>query len=222
MEDFDHLLSKVNLDELCCHTSTNKPLPATSAPPCFAAPKSNKELEEARQNAKSKNMVKSSNWAVNIWKEWTTYRCEICDPMDSPPHLVICTDYQLDYWISKFILEVRRVDGQTYPPNSLYSICCGLMRFIREVKPEINLFKDPQFSGLQTNLDSEMKRLCSQGVHVGVKRKRAEPISIEEEEILWEKGLLSEDSPKDTMIYLCGVLFALRSGQEHEVYKEFR
>ena len=48
-----------------------------------------------------------------------------------------------------------------------------------------------------------MKRMCSQGV-VGVKRKRAEPISIEKEEILWEKGLLGEDSPKvllDTMIY---------------------
>ena len=102
--------------------------------------------------------------------------------MDCPPHLVIYTDYQLDYWISKFILEVRRVDGQTYPPNSLYSICCGLMRFIREVRPEINFFKDPQFAGLQTTLDSEMKRLRSQGV--GVKRKRAEPISIEEEKIL--------------------------------------
>ena len=34
----------------------------------------------------------------------------------------------------------------------------------------------------------------------------------------YEKGLLGEDSPKvllDTMIYLCGVHFALRSGQEH-------
>ena len=61
-----------------------------------------------------------------------------------------------------------------------------------------------------------MKRLRSQGV--GVKRKRAEPISIEEDEILWEKGLLGEDSPKvllDVMIYLCGVHFTLRSGQEH-------
>ena len=25
MEDFDHLLSEVNLEEICCHTSTNKP-----------------------------------------------------------------------------------------------------------------------------------------------------------------------------------------------------
>ena len=46
-----------------------------------------------------------------------------------------------------------------------------------------------------------MKRLRSQGV--GVKQKGAEAISNEEKEILWEKGLLGEDSPKvllDTMI----------------------
>ena len=61
MEDFDRFLSEVNLNELCCHTSTNKPLPATSAPPRFAAPKSNEKLQEARQNAKSKNTVKSTN-----------------------------------------------------------------------------------------------------------------------------------------------------------------
>ena len=52
------------------------------------------------------------------------------------------------------------------------------MRFITEVKPEKNFFKDPQFAGLQTTLGNEMKRLRSQGVHVhaGVKQKRAEPI----------------------------------------------
>ena len=104
--------------------------------------------------------------------------------------------------------------------KQLIQICFGLLSFIREVRPEKYFFKDPQFVGLQTTLDNEMKRLRSQGVHVGVKRKRAESISIEEEEILWEKGLLGEDSPKvllDTMIYLhvCGVHFTLRRGQEH-------
>ena len=125
--------------------------------------------------------------------------------MDCPTYLVICTDHQLDYWISKFISEVRKVNGQTNPPNSLYSICCGLLRFIRdlELRPtctcKIDFFKDFEFVGQQTTLDSEMKRLCSQGVGTCIKQKRAE-----KEEILWEKGLLSEDSPKVLldMIYL--------------------
>ena len=68
MEDFDRFFSEVNLDELCCHTTTNESLSTTctSAPSRFAGPKSNKELQDARQNALSKNTVKSTNWAVNI------------------------------------------------------------------------------------------------------------------------------------------------------------
>ena len=80
----------------------------------------------------------------------------------------------------------------------------------------MNFFKDPQYAGFRKTLDGEMKRLRSLGL--GVKRKQAEPITVEEESSLWDHGLLGDHSPQsllDTMIYLCGVHFALRSGQEH-------
>ncbi len=54
-----------------------------------------------------------------------------------------------------------------------------------------------------------MKRLKAGGA--GLKKKRVEPISFEEEEILWQKGLLGSATPQsllDTMIYMCGVYFA--------------
>ena len=65
-----------------------------------------------------------------------------------------------------------------------YSMCCGLLRYVREVKPEINIFKDPQYADFQRTLDAEMNRLRSTGL--GVKPKRAEPINMSEESTLWE------------------------------------
>ena len=62
-----------------------------------------------------------------------------------------------------------------------------------------------------------MKRLQRAGL--GSKKKKAEPLTAEEEELLWTKGLLGSGSPQaliDTiMVVMNGVYFALRSGSEH-------
>ncbi len=64
----------------------------------------------------------------------------------------------------------------------------------------------------------EMKRLQSLG-H-GSNKRQAEILSQDEEEALWEKGLLGDATPQtllDTMVFCNGLYFALRSGQEHRL-----
>ena len=182
----------------------------------FAVPKTDADVQAVQASAVPKNTSKSTSWAINIWKEWTTHRRTVCHPLNCPPHILLCQPEELNQWLSKFVLEIRRKDGQQYPPQTLYAICCGLLRYVRELKPDINFFKDAQFSGFQRTLDGEMKHLRSCGL--GSKKKQAEPISIHEETIPWEHGLLGSCSPQvllDTMVFLCGMYFALRSGQEH-------
>ena len=123
----------------------------------------------------------------------------------------------LQYWLTHFILEVRKQNGSEYPPNTLHHLICGIMRFLRQNgRPEIDFFKNDSFLEFRTSLDAEMKRLQSTGL--GSKRKQAEPLTLAEEEQLWRKNILGDHSPQallNTVIYMVGLYFALRSGDEH-------
>ena len=94
---------------------------------------------------------------------------------------------------------------------------CGIMRYLRwNGHPKIDFFVDDDFSQFKASLDAEMKWLQSSGK--GTKKRQAEPLTLEEEEVLWEKGLLGDATPQtllDTMLFYNGMYFALRSGDEH-------
>ena len=121
------------------------------------------------------------------------------------------------YWMSRFVLEIRKKDGTEYPPNTLHHICCGILRHLRESRRvEIDFFEDVAFAEFRTTLDGEMKRLQSLGI--GAKKRQAEPLTEEEEEQLWQTGQLGDHSPYalvDTTLFMHGIYFALRSGYEH-------
>ena len=101
---------------------------------------------------------------------------------------------ELQRWLCAFILEVRKKDGNVFVPNTLHHICCGIIRYLQtNGMHEIDIFKDPGFSQFQMVLDAEMEHLQLAGI--GTVHQKAEPITFEEEEILWQKGILGDHNP---------------------------
>lgn len=67
-----------------------------------------------------------------------------------------------------------------------------------------------------------MKRL--QSASIGSIKKQAEPLTMEEEEQLWEKKILGDHSPKalsNTMMFINGIYFPLQSWVEHHQLRHY-
>ena len=61
-----------------------------------------------------------------------------------------------------------------------------------------------------------MKRLQASGI--GTAQRQAEPITFEDEKILWRIRILGDSTPQcllDTMLYMNRLYFALHGGKEH-------
>ena len=80
----------------------------------------------------------------------------------------------------------------------------------------INIFEDNDFAEFRGVLDGKLKLLNRTGKYV--EKKKADLIAVKMEHKLWESDLLGDHSPQvlvDTLVYLIGLNFALRSGEEH-------
>ena len=83
-------------------------------------------------------------------------------------------------WASLCLKSEEKMGSHTHHQHF---VCCGIQRYVQNLKPELNFFKHPQFTGFQHTLDAEMKWLRSTGLGVK-KHNKAEPISVADENSL--------------------------------------
>ena len=96
-------------------------------------------MDQAQKNTVPKKTLDDMKYCVGIWNEWRYYRevnsgtvIPAIDELDLPI---------LASHLSNFILEVRKKNGDEFPPNSLHHIISGLQRHLRfNGKPAIDFF----------------------------------------------------------------------------------
>lgn len=189
----------------------------------FAAPVSDTVEEEYRLSRVPAKTQKATAWGIRVWNEWASIRgassSETVGRLPVTTPLLEMTSEDLGYWLGKFVLEVRKVDGTEYPPKTLYAlVCCFKRHYEANGVHSINPLdvSDPRFGGFRQSLDAEMQRLHTKGL--GTKKKQAEPITEDEEAILWSSGQLGCHSARalqNTVYFYNCKVFGLRSYDEH-------
>lgn len=113
----------------------------------FAAPKTKEDVEMAIATRVPKKTQTDAKYCVELWKKWSIDRNSIVEEEKVPVNIEAIDIEQLQYWLSHFVLEVRKKDGSEYPPNTIHHLCCGLLHHIRQCgHPDIDIFKDISFS----------------------------------------------------------------------------
>ena len=82
--------------------------------------------------------------------------------------------------------------------------------------PNIMAKRNPLFEELNAATDKHYRMLRQEGV--GTSKSQTEPITLEEEELLWSSGVLGSLSPKCLLIavfFLNGKNFALRDTEQY-------
>ena len=123
---------------------------------------------------------------------------------------------ELDDVLSTFIQQARKSNGDRYPGKTLYELVTSLQKHL-EIKHRVTKVLDKEnFPSIYFALDASMKTSTELGV--GLVIKQAQPVTPEQEVILWEKRLLGDDNPQNlqrALFFLLGINFALRGGKSH-------
>ena len=166
----------------------------------------------------SKRKIK---WAVNMFCDWRTERLsdhgvpmqiQNCD-LD---RLSDVKQGDLAYSLSRFVREIKKLDGTEYPPNTLREIVIMIQMHLHENGVYWKLLDHPEFLSLRNVLDNTMRERTAMGL--GVKQS-SDIISLANENKLFEIGELGDNNPQqllNTVIYMVGLHFALRGGVEHQ------
>ena len=163
---------------------------------------------------------KKMKWAYNLYQDWRMNRinmtwCAVQIINANLSELSGITKEHLCFALCRFVREIKKLNGQDYPPNTIREIVIMIQMFLHEQGLYWRLLESVDFVQLHNMVDNTMKEHHAMGLGV---RKSAEIVSLDNETRLFSMGQLGEDDPSKllrTVIYMVGLHCALRGGAEH-------
>ncbi|KAM6912784.1 zinc finger MYM-type protein 4-like [Xenentodon cancila] len=149
-------------------------------------------------------------YGVKAWKSWVQ-QCnkqpQESSRVDFKEDILECNSAELSFALSHFIREVRRPNGETYSPDSIFYLCLGIQQYLFMKGRIENIFTDElycQFAGeISRMLQLWKPKLLQSGCIL--------PSRVEES-YLWECKQLGAYSPivlLNTLLFFCTKNFHL-------------
>lgn len=156
---------------------------------------SEQETSEFVKNNRNKNTARKTEGNVKILYSWLTEVCtEARKLYEIPPP-------ELNMYLARFFLSVRRPGGSEYEPETLRGYLGSFARHLRENGYQHNIVESHLFSHAREVLMSKRKQLKSQGK--GNRKRKAEPLAHEDFIKLRESNQLGSGK----FLYIVDVLF---------------
>lgn len=174
------------------------------------------------QNYSNMNTIRNTQWSLNTWNEWryqinkTKLVQSDTDIIPSLSELPTLPLNEIDNLLKRFVEDIKMPDGSEYPPDSIKNIIYGIQRHLRISIPDISLFEryTKTFKGFQLAYSRKIKEITQKGI--SSKTKKAQAVSEETEQKLWELGAFRFHESvglSNAVFYYTSKVFGLIAGE---------
>uniref|UniRef100_A0A452UFF0 Zinc finger MYM-type containing 2 n=1 Tax=Ursus maritimus TaxID=29073 RepID=A0A452UFF0_URSMA len=162
-------------------------------------------------------------YGVNAWKHWVKTRqldedLLVLDELKSPKSVKLKEDLlshttaELNYGLAHFVNEIRRPNGESYAPDSIYYLCLGIQEYLCGSNRKDNIFIDPGYQTFEQELNKILRSWQPSILPDGSIFSRVE------EDYLWRIKQLGSHSPVallNTLFYFNTKYFGLKTVEQH-------
>ena len=166
------------------------------------------QVKEFSESFDNENTKKKTLYDLKVFKEFL-------DTCDEKREIEDIAPVELQEIIKKFVLAVRKKNGEEYEPSSIRAFIQSIDRHLRKNNYGFSVLNDKEFHEVQDILKKKQKPLKSVGK--GNRPNAADPLSDEDNATFYSCGVLGIHSPRallNTLWMNNCTFFGMRPGKE--------